>query len=80
MMSQVYETIKKMLVQELKFDETKITPDAAIMQDLGADSLDLMDLVNELEKVYGIKIPQEDYAKLKTVGDVATYIEGKTAK
>jgi len=79
-MSQVYETIKKMLVQELKFDETKITPDAAIMQDLGADSLDLMDLVNELEKVYGIKIPQEDYAKLKTVGDVATYIEGKTAK
>ena len=79
-MSQVYETIKKMLVQELKFDETKITPDAAIMQDLGADSLDLMDIVNELEKVYGIKIPQEDYAKLKTVGDVATYIEGKTAK
>jgi len=79
-MSQVYETIKKMLVQELKFDEAKINPDATIMQDLGADSLDLMDLVNELEKVYEIKIPQEDYAKLKTVGDVATYIEGKTAK
>jgi acyl carrier protein len=79
-MSQVYDTIKKMLVQELKFDEAKITPTATIMQDLGADSLDLMDLVNELEKVYEIKIPQEDYAKLKTVGDVATYIEGKTAK
>lgn len=79
-MSQVYETIKKMLVQELKFDEAKINPNATIMQDLGADSLDLMDLVNELEKVYSIKIPQEDYAKLKTVGDVATYIEGKIAK
>ncbi|MGE3062433.1 MAG: acyl carrier protein [bacterium] len=79
-MSQVYDTIKKMLVQELKFDEAKINPNATIMQDLGADSLDLMDLVNELEKVYEIKIPQEDYAKLKTVGDVATYIEGKIAK
>ncbi|MDD3803841.1 MAG: acyl carrier protein [bacterium] len=79
-MSQVYDTIKKMLVQELKFDEAKITPEATIMQDLGADSLDLMDLVNELEKVYEIKIPQEDYVKLKTVGDVASYIEGKTAK
>ncbi len=79
-MSQVYETVKKLLVENLSIDEGKINENANIMQDLGADSLDLMDLVNELEKIYSIKIPQEDYANLKTVGDVTKYIEGKIAK
>ncbi|HCP17085.1 MAG: acyl carrier protein [candidate division WOR-3 bacterium] len=79
-MSQVYETVKKLLVENLSIDEAKINENANIMQDLGADSLDLMDLVNELEKIYSIKIPQEDYVNLKTVGDVAKYIEGKIAK
>jgi len=49
-MSQVYETVKKLLVENLSIDEAKINENANIMQDLGADSLDLMDLVNELEK------------------------------
>ncbi|MEO0289357.1 MAG: acyl carrier protein [candidate division WOR-3 bacterium] len=79
-MSQVYETVKKLLVENLSIDEAKINENANIMQDLGADSLDLMDLVNELEKIYSIKIPQEDYVNLKTVGDVAKYIESKIAK
>lgn len=79
-MSQVYETVKKMLTENLSIDEAKISPNANIMQDLGADSLDLMDLINELEKKYEVKIPQEDYAKLKTVNDVASYIEGKMVK
>ena len=76
-MSEVYNFVKDLLVKNLNIDEAKISMEAVITDDLGADSLDVMDLVGMIEKQYSITIPQEDYAKLKTVGDVVNYVASK---
>jgi acyl carrier protein len=56
-------------------DETEITPDSHFIDDLGADSLDTVELVMALEEEFGIEIPDEDAEKIQTVGDVAKYID-----
>ncbi len=76
-MSEVFEFVKKLLVENMSVDESKITMEANIIEDLGADSLDIMDLVNDIEKEYNIQIPQEEYGNLKTVGDVVKFVESK---
>lgn len=76
-MSEVYNFVKDLLVKNLNIDEAKISMEAVITDDLGADSLDVMDLVGMIEKQYNITIPQEDYAKLKSVGDVVNYVASK---
>ena len=76
-MSEVYDFIKKLLVENMSIDEGKVTMESNIIEDLGADSLDIMDLINDVEKEYNIQIPQEEYGNLKTVGDVVKLVEGK---
>jgi len=68
--------VKKVVATQLNIsDESKITEDASFVDDLNADSLDLVELVMELEKSFDIKIPQEDQEKLRTVADAVKYIE-----
>lgn len=73
------EKIQEMLAETLNIPVEKITPDAKIVDDLGADSLDLVEMLSQLEDDYGIIIPDDEVENLVTVGDVAAVIE-KLAK
>ena len=66
--------IKKIIVDRLGVDESKITENSSFIDDLGADSLDIIDLVMALEEEFGIEIPDEDVEKIKTFGDVLKYL------
>lgn len=74
-MSSVAEKVKKMIVEQLGVSESEVVPEAKFIDDLGADSLDIVELVMALEDVYGIEIPDEDAEKIETVGDAVKYIE-----
>ena len=69
------EKIQEMLAEALNLPVEKVTADAKIVDDLGADSLDLVELLSRLEDEYGVTIPDEDVETLATVGDVAAEIE-----
>ncbi len=69
------EKIQAMLAEALNISVDKVTPDAKIVDDLGADSLDVVELLSQLEEEYGITIPDEDAENLVTVADVAKAIE-----
>ena len=69
------EKIQAMLAEALNLPLEKVTPDAKIVEDLGADSLDVVELLSRLEDEYGIVIPDEDVENLVTVADVAAQIE-----
>ena len=71
----VLEKLKGTLVDQLDVEEEKITPEASITEDLGADSLDVVDLIMSLEESFSIEIPDEDIENIKTVGDIVKYIE-----
>ena len=68
------ETIKKLVAENLGVDEADITEESSFKEDLGADSLNLFELVMALEDEYGIEIPTEDLEQIATVGDVMEYI------
>ena len=72
------EQIKELLANELRSPKEKITDDAAIIEDLGADSLDVVEMLMSLEETFSITVPDEDVVQLKTVRNVAEYIEKKT--
>ena len=72
------EKIQEMLAEALNLPVEKVTADAKIVDDLGADSLDVVELLSRLEDEYGITIPDDDVEGLVTVGDVATEIEKLT--
>ena len=72
------EKVQEMLAEALNKPVSKITPDAKIIEDLGADSLDVVELLSRLEDEYGISIPDDDVEKLATVQDVADEIEKLT--
>ena len=72
-----FEEIKKIIVDQLGVDESEVTLRASFVDDLGADSLDTVELVMALEEEFGIEIPDEDAEKLLTVEDVINYIEAK---
>lgn len=72
-----FEQVKKIVVDKLGVDESKVTETAAFANDLGADSLDVVEFVMEVEKVFNITISDEDASKLTTVGDAVKYIESK---
>ena len=72
------EKIQAMLAEALNLPLEKVTPDAKIVDDLGADSLDVVELLSRLEDEYGITIPDEDVENLVTVADVAAEIEKLT--
>ena len=69
------ETIKAILVKHLKIDPNTITENTNLQEDLGADSLDLVDVVMSLEDEFDKEIPDEDVESIKTVGDIVSYIE-----
>ncbi|MCI8940509.1 MAG: acyl carrier protein [Dorea sp.] len=69
------ERIQEMIVEALGVEEAKVTEGASFKEDLGADSLDLFELVMALEDEYGVEIPTEELEKMVTVGDVVKYIE-----
>lgn len=78
-MSSIESKIKAIIVEKLGVDEGDITPEASFMNDLGADSLDLVELVMEFEKQFGVTIPDEDTEKITTVGDAISYISAKAS-
>ena len=71
------EKMKKMLAEQLDIDEDSITPEVSFKDDLGADSLDLVELVMALEDEYNIEMPSEDLAKMSTVGDVLDFLKAR---
>ena len=76
-MSTTAEKVKKIVVEQLNVSEDQVTDDARIVEDLGADSLDQVELVMALEEEFGSDIPDEEAEKLTTVGDAIKYIESK---
>ena len=71
----VAEKVKKMIVEQLGVNESEVSPEKKFIDDLGADSLDIVELVMALEDEYGIEIPDEDAEKIQTVQDAITYIK-----
>ncbi len=74
-MSNIEERVKKIIVEQLGVDESEVEPSASIVDDLGADSLDTVELVMAFEEEFGGEIPDEDAEKLTTVGDAINYIK-----
>ncbi|MBE6314998.1 MAG: acyl carrier protein [Bacteroidales bacterium] len=74
-MSEIAERVKAIIVDKLSVDENEVTPNASFSTDLGADSLDTVELIMEFEKEFGISIPDEEAEKISTVGDAIAYIE-----
>lgn len=70
-----FEQVKKIAADKLGIDEAKITESAAFVNDLGADSLDVVEFVMEVEKEFDIAIPDDEAGKMVTVGDAVKYIE-----
>ncbi|MEL7649645.1 MAG: acyl carrier protein [Sedimentibacter sp.] len=73
----ILEKVKAILVEELDVEEENINLDSKIKDDLGADSLDLFELISKIEDELDITIDEEDYSKLVTVGDIVNYITDK---
>ena len=78
-MASVEERVKQIIVEQLGVDEAEVTPTASFVDDLGADSLDQVELVMAFEEAFDIEIPDEDAEKIRTVQDAVDYI-GKHAK
>ena len=74
-MSEVAERVKAIIVDKLSGEETEVTNEASFTNDLGADSLDTVELIMEFEKEFGISIPDDQAEKITTVGDAIAYIE-----
>ena len=74
----VFEKVVSIIADQLDVEEEKVTTEAAIADDLGADSLDVVDLVMSLEEEFNIEIPDEEVENIKTVGDIVKFIEEKT--
>ncbi len=78
-MADVEARVKEIIVNKLGVEDSQITPEASFTNDLGADSLDTVELVMEFEKAFNLQIPDEDAEKIGTVGDAIKYIKTKTA-
>lgn len=74
------EKVRDIIVEQLSVNAEQVTPDAKFIEDLGADSLDVVELVMAFEEEFGVEVPDEDAEKLLTVGDVVKYIEDKQSK
>ncbi|MGI6524768.1 MAG: acyl carrier protein [Bdellovibrionota bacterium] len=74
---EIAERIKSIIVEQLSVSAEEVTPEASFIEDLGADSLDIVELIMALEEEYDIEIPDADAEKIQTVQDVITYIQGR---
>ena len=71
----IFDTVKSMIAKQLKVDEASITPESRLIEDLKADSANVMVMIMDLEDKYGIMVEDDQIMKLKTVGDVVAYFE-----
>jgi acyl carrier protein len=71
---EIFDKVKEVIVDQLTVEEDDVTEDAAFVDDLGADSLDIVELVMALEEQFGISIPDEQAEKIRTVGDAVSFI------
>jgi acyl carrier protein len=74
-MAGIEERVKSIIIEQLGVAEEEVVPEASFVDDLGADSLDLVELTMAFEEEFGIEIPDEEAAKLRTVGDAIRYIQ-----
>ncbi|MBL8150985.1 MAG: acyl carrier protein [Blastocatellia bacterium] len=74
----IEEKVRQIIVDELGVDEAEVTPNASFTDDLGADSLDIVELVMRFEEEFGIEIPDEDAEKISNVREAVAYIESHT--
>ncbi len=79
-MSEISEKVKSIVAEQLGVKAEEVKDDAKFIDDLGADSLDTVELVMALEEEFGSEIPDEDAEKLTTVGEAVKYVEGKAAQ
>lgn len=79
-MADIANRVKEIIVDKLGVDENEVKPEAGFTTDLGADSLDTVELIMEFEKEFGIEIPDEKAEGIKTVADAITYIEANAAE
>ncbi len=79
-MSDIEKRVKEIIVDKLTVDENEVTPTAEFSKDLGADSLDTVELIMEFEKEFDITIPDAEAEKISTVGDAISYIEEHSKK
>ena len=79
-MSKINVTVNEIIIDKLGVEESKITLDAKFIDDLGADSLDTVELIMQFEEEFNIEIPDEDAEKITTVGKAIDYIESKLAE
>ena len=75
MAADTYDRLKKIVVEQLGVDEEQVTPEASFVDDLNADSLDLVELIMSLEEEFGAEISDEDAEKIRTVQDAVDYVE-----
>jgi acyl carrier protein len=71
---EIFDKVKEVIVDQLNVEEDDVVEDATFVDDLGADSLDIVELVMALEETFGVSIPDEDAESIKTVGDAVSYI------
>ena len=74
---EILDKLKELVVDQLGVEEDEVTMEASMQDDLGADSLDLVDLVMSVEEEFGVKVADEDLENIKTVGDIVNYIEDR---
>jgi len=74
-MSEIAERVRSIIVDKLSVEESEVTNDASFTNDLGADSLDTVELIMEFEKEFGVTIPDDQAEKISTVGDAIAYVE-----
>ena len=70
-----FEKIRKIVAQQLDLDPETITPESRLIEDLKADSLDIVELIMDLEQDFGVEIPDDDLPNIKTIGDIVSYLE-----
>jgi len=78
-MADISEKVREIIVNKLGVDEAQVTLQASFTNDLGADSLDTVELIMEFEKAFNVQIPDEDAEKIATVGDAVKYLKSKTS-
>lgn len=74
---EIEQKVKEIIVEQLGVEESEVTPEASFIDDLGADSLDTVELVMAFEEAFDIEIPDEDAEKITTVGEAIEYVKGK---
>ena len=79
MNQEIFEKVQKIVVEQLEVEENQVTPEASFANDLGADSLDVVELVMALEEAFDLEIPDEDAENIRTVKDIFDYLEKAAA-